>query len=218
LHESGPAYKRSFRGAWNWLQEPNPPGQFVSAFGFGNIWDNGKRSRKNTDKRVLQVLESDTESRETFGAVIKYAQKYVRLRSVTDTGGRSLHAAFDPFDPKMVKFPPHPQREIYEKKPCGLEGSSGYYVHITDNPNYTEELAAWNAKYGAAWKKDLRQFEQWNNRRMELFAILAGLGCDKHMLTTTLTTRLPGHPRLDEQGNETGRWQQLLYLDPTYPL
>jgi len=218
LHESGRAYRRSFRGPLQWLREPEPPGQFVSVFTFGGIWESGERSLKNTDKRVLQVLESDTESRETFGAVIKYAQKFMRLRAVVDTGGKSLHAAFDPFEKKWVQFPPQPQHEIYQKMPCGLPGSDGYYIATFTNPNYASESAAWEAKYGSAWKAFWRQQDLFSDRRMELNAILAGLGCDKQMLTTALTTRLPGHPRLDEEGIETGRFQQLLYLDPTYPV
>jgi hypothetical protein len=212
----------SFHTAQGWIKGQATPGQFVSAFTFR--WTNGARTRENTDKRVLQVLESDILSREEFGAVINWATKYLRLRAITDTGARSLHAGFDPFEPKPVQFPPHPQREIWTKVPDDLRWLGGsnngdsFHVEITENTSYATELAAWEARYGVAWERSWRQREQWNKRRLELFAILAGLGCDKHMLTTTLTTRLPGHPRLDEQGNETGRWQQLLYLDPTFPL
>lgn len=51
---------------------------------------------------------------------------------------------------------------------------------------------------------------------VDLFAILEGLGCDSKMWKSALTTRLPGQPRKDEMGWTTGKWQELLYLDPKF--
>ena len=221
LWQSGPAYQMCFNDVEHFLLQDSAPGPYVSAFTFR--WpENGRRCRKNTEERILQVLESDTESQETFGAVMQYASKYMTLRAVTDTGGKSLHAAFEPFRHKWVEFPAEPQRTIYTRveHTSFLDGKcfGGYHIQTSENDNYAAEMAAWNAKYGAAWRKFSKQRDQWIDRELEFYAILRGLGCDRHMLSDTLTTRLPGHPRLDDEGNETGRWQQLLYLNAKYDL
>lgn len=71
-----------------------------------------------------------------------------------------------------------------------------------------------------AWFERLRRPEQqanqvWHVRRQENEAVMQGLGCDPGMWQFSATARLPGYPRLDGDGNETGRWQHLLYFNPT---
>jgi hypothetical protein len=216
LRESGPNFKRSFRGPSEWIaEEQSAPGQYVGVWTFKHTWSDGSRCKRNAERRVLQILESDSENCETHGRVIKWAQKYMRLRSLVDTGGKSLHAGFEPLEVEHRDFPRKPDREIYQKHPSGTHG---YYIDVSENANYQQELDEWNARHGKKWRVYQQQFERIERRRLELNAILVGLGCDKNMLTSNLTTRLPGHIRLDEEGRETERWQRLLYLDPIYEI
>ena len=55
------------------------------------------------------------------------------------------------------------------------------------------------------------------NDRERWYEGLDGLGCDPQALSS-LTARLPGVERLDRDGQPTGRWQRLLYLDPKCPV
>lgn len=50
----------------------------------------------------------------------------------------------------------------------------------------------------------------------ENLAVLTGLGCDPKMFGMASTTRMPGCERLDDEGNPTGRWQRLVYLNPKF--
>jgi hypothetical protein len=120
LHESGAEHKNSFRRVVSWLDRfgsLGAPDPFVSVAGFDStkLRRDWSRSRRNVSKRLYLILESDTESQEAFGAVVKYACKYMRLRALTDTGGKSLHAVFESFSVRHVVFPPRPEPEFYVK-------------------------------------------------------------------------------------------------------
>ncbi len=52
----------------------------------------------------------------------------------------------------------------------------------------------------------------------QTLAILTGLGCDPNMFGLASTTRMPGLERMDADGNSTGRWQTLIYLNPKFAL
>jgi hypothetical protein len=86
-------YRRHFRPVADWLTEPNAPEQFTCPC----VFRTGTHSRCNdavTQRRFL-VIESDSLSKDEMSAVINWCRRFMRLRAIVDTGGKSLHGWFD---------------------------------------------------------------------------------------------------------------------------
>ena len=54
-----------------------------------------RRKAKYIRERPYFILESDTLTRTQFGSLVRYTQKYTKLRSLVDTAGWGIHAIFD---------------------------------------------------------------------------------------------------------------------------
>ncbi len=54
-----------------------------------------RRKAKYIRERPYFILESDTLTRPQFGSLVRYAQRYAKLRSLVDTAGWGIHAIFD---------------------------------------------------------------------------------------------------------------------------
>ena len=97
--DSGPGHERNFRTAAEWLKEPGAPNQFTTGATFKGGSFN--RSKENIVCARYFIIESDTKSKDEFCAVIKFMATRLWLRAIVDTGGKSLHAWFEP--PKTEK-------------------------------------------------------------------------------------------------------------------
>lgn len=184
LWESGtPDYAMNFKTVVDWLALPCPYGPQVSVCTFRSsrhaggdrhlgLKDCGSRSAEWVRAKDYFVAESDHLSREQFGLILRWVQKFTVLRAIIDTGNKSLHGWFDEPRPPLARETHRDKWELTE-----------FYRH-----------------------------------RDELYAILRGLGCDPNMFRRCSTARLPGVQRLDEEGQATGRWQRLVYLNPQYPI
>jgi hypothetical protein len=92
LWETGEEYADHFRSVQDWLSGSRILGQQISncTFKCGPF-----RRRDAVKARLFLTLESDNLTPAQFGAVVQYARKYLKLRSVVSTGGRSIHCSFD---------------------------------------------------------------------------------------------------------------------------
>ncbi len=54
-----------------------------------------RRKAKYIRERPYFILESDTLTRTQFGSLVRYTQKYTKLRSLVDTAGWGIHAIFN---------------------------------------------------------------------------------------------------------------------------
>ena len=218
LWESGgPEFSISFKTVTDWLAKPCPYGPQVSVCTF-KPWrtsgshtqalDNfGKRSKEWVERKDYFVAESDVLSREQFGCIIRWIQKFATLRAIVDTGNKSLHGWFEELEPP-------PRQTLKEPR---FSGDS-----VMDEPaewaEYKRTCDAWKQKHKAEIAHDLWRWKEFYRRRTEFYAILRGLACDPGMFRLASTARLPGVERLDDEGRPTGRWQRLLYLNPKYPV
>jgi hypothetical protein len=242
LWESGkPEYKRCFRRVDEWLRLRYCPGSQICVAPFQDSWsyrrqtlkDTWRRSKHWTLARSYYVAESDTLKAEQFGIVIEYLQRFSTLRAIVDTGGKSLHAWFDvPGPPRLsVERPQLPIRTAEQH--AESEWASANWRHdgkaadtMTRLAQESDEryaafkprLEAWERENAAQLKKHERQLALHDKRLPELYAVAEGLGCDRMMFRACPTARLPGCERLDADGQPTGRWQTLLYLNPKYPI
>lgn len=82
-----------FRPASVWLSGKLCPGQFTcpSTFKMGTH----SRSNENVVTRRFLVIESDCLLKEDMCAIINWCSKFMRLRAIVDTAGKSLHGWFD---------------------------------------------------------------------------------------------------------------------------
>jgi len=224
LNASGLDFKDRFKTVTEWIKEwggeNEAPGPFVSlgAFDIRRLMECGwRRNRAALLRKAYMVPESDTESKETAGALIGWMidHFHLRLRAIIDTGGKSLHPLFDVLPWPASNVPDRPRYSTYERRDMG---PGRFCIVEEENPNYKAEKAEWEHKYGAVERAWQREFDRHLGRCRELNAILIGLGADPKMLASGITTRMPSYPRLNEYGYLTGKMQRLLYLDPKYPL
>jgi hypothetical protein len=165
----------------------------------------GARQRKHAGLLDYWVLEGDDTPAEQWGPIVQYSVRMirkqidprVRIRAVTDTGGKSLHVLLD--EPRFVK------RETSVKDPWSL-----YFLADQEEADW-----AWRVRQVMAHLVGLGCDR----------AMLCGRALTRQWLATSripysmVTTRLPGWLRdHDEEGRgKTGTaWQRLLYLLPKY--
>jgi len=96
-----------FRAVDEWLKLGGAPGPFICPAGFKN--NSITRSNDNVINRRFLVVESDTLTRDQFGAVLRWLHVGCELKlvAVVDTAGKSLHGWFEfeedlPDDLKIV--------------------------------------------------------------------------------------------------------------------
>ncbi len=211
LWETGkPEFARNFKSVVDWLKKRRPYGPQISVCTFqpsrykGNdvlyLRNYASRSKEWVKQRLYLVLESDTLSREQFGHVIRWAMKFLTLRCIVDTGGKSIHAWFEAPDFPVPLTPDF-----------GRLGDQDFEDWSRRHDEHRQRYAKLIVK--DAWRK-----AAFYRRRDEFYAILTGLGCDPGMFRLASTARLPGVERTDDEGNPTGRWQQLIHLNPKYPI
>jgi hypothetical protein len=207
LEESGtPDHAMNFKTRNEWLEKAHSYGPQISPCVFKDT--NGNRKKSLVESRDYFIAESDPKAdgtgltREQFGIIIEWIRKRTTLRAIVDTGGKSLHAWFDVFDP-----PPH--GEEVEKV-----GHSPAWVRT---PAGLADWHRWKTRYDLAVARDRRRNAQFWKRKEEFFAVLKGLHCDPAMFQS-LTARLPGWQRRDNNEDLTGRYQRLIYFNPKYPI
>jgi hypothetical protein len=85
--------RRHFRPVQEWLREAEAPGQFTcpSLFRAGVH----SRSNENVVRRPFLVVESDTLGKEEVLSIFNWMRKFMRLRAVVDTAGKSVHGWFE---------------------------------------------------------------------------------------------------------------------------
>lgn len=150
------------------------------------------------DKKIGQTAD---EAYRQGGAVAQWVQGTgQKLYAVVDTGGKSLHFWFPHY---MMKMPAQPSCPAAPSLEDGKR-----------NPAY--RASAWR-QYDRLMVQHEKVACRAFNDRERWYAGLHGLGCDPQALLS-LTARLPGVERLDREGQRTGRWQRLLYLDPKCPV
>lgn len=202
--ESGPDFTGNFRTVADWLKVKYPLGPQVSTWLFHRrVLDTGERKRANALRKLFLVLDCDHLDYETQGGVIEWVANAkhlcLRLRAIVDTGGKSLHSWFSlPPEP-----PPWPEREL------DFEGD------LLSATRPIPGACLRNQVREQRWLEKVQRHEQ---ELRKLYAVLEGLDADPKMLKSSLTARLPGMERFNEEGNPTGRWQRLIYLDPIFPV
>jgi len=89
-----------FRKVSDWINEKEAPEQFTCP----SIFRPGTYSRCNNSvlKRRFLVIESDTLTKPQMAAVINWCTKFLRLRAIVDTGGKSLHGWFNTPAPAVL--------------------------------------------------------------------------------------------------------------------
>ena len=92
-------FRRFFRTRDEWLKLKEAPNQFTcpSTFQPGTC----SRSNKNVVTRKFLVIESDCLSKIDMLSVINWCRKFMRLRAIVDTAGKSLHGWFDATTPEF---------------------------------------------------------------------------------------------------------------------
>jgi hypothetical protein len=85
--------RRHFRTVEEWLVEEKAPGQFTCPSSFRPGVHS--RSATNVVSRPFLVVESDTMGKAEVLGVFTWMRKFMCLRAVVDTGGKSLHGWFD---------------------------------------------------------------------------------------------------------------------------
>jgi hypothetical protein len=108
LFESGKqCYSHRFKPLKDWFDlcyEEDPldhkPAEFAPAFREFTVPSSFKggtyiRGRDHIEARRFLVVESDTLSKDQVGAVFRWLGTQLRLRTIIDTGGKSLHGWFD---------------------------------------------------------------------------------------------------------------------------
>lgn len=221
--KNGINFGSNFRSVTEWCALSYPQGQQTSLVSFsGTCRKNGQRRKEHLARRYYHVLESDELSQPKAGGVLEWARKYVKLRAIVDTGGKSWHGLIEPLDyATSFKLVPKPAQEIpvrHELEPFRPGVQPGYWMSWERNENYEAELAEWNRKHGEAHAKFWRELGLCSRRIREFNAMAIGLGCDRNMLCHSLTARLPGAERLDKDFNSTGKFQRLVWLDPAYEI
>lgn len=117
LVESGkPFYASRFKTIEEWMnlcwrEDPSPgkPVEFSGVFREFTAPSSFKpgsfvRGKESLHKPRFLVVESDTLSKDHVGAVFKWLESHIRLRTIIDTGGKSLHGWFD-----------YPEKELLEE-------------------------------------------------------------------------------------------------------
>jgi len=89
-----------FRTVGEWSKLSAAPANFTcpSVFKTGSH----SRSQANALFRCFLVVESDVHSKDEMCAILEWLQKWMRLRAVVDTGGKSLHGWFEPPQPTAL--------------------------------------------------------------------------------------------------------------------
>ena len=192
---SGPQHVVNFKTRNDWLAGAAPARPQVSTCTFKAA---GESKREYVETHDFFIVESDAIDREKFGNVVRWIQRYAKLRAVVDTGGKSRHGWFD------RPAPPREQAHLVGDPPKHPDRDTQYALFLK-----------WKRTYDLALGRDRRTKERFARQRDELFATLRGLGCDRNMFAS-LTARLPGVERCNDDGELTGRWQRLLYFDPPY--
>jgi len=220
-HESGPAHKDKFQPVSEWLKRDAAPGPQVSVFNFKRgALETGNRKRLHTQFRRYYVLEGDEDPhnpghpypKEKFGSVLVYAQKIMKLRAIVDAGNKSWHAYFKPPEFEHLPYPRCYVLPIFEGREISVDEASDRDLYRDrEFLKALRERDKRQVQMEADYRESLRRAVR---KECELLAILAGFGCDKNMLKSNLTARLPGIERRDNDGALTGRWQRLVYLDP----
>lgn len=82
-----------FRPVKDWLLERQAPGQFTCPCTFKP--GTHSRSNANVVRRRFLVIESDELAKPEMCAIIVWCRRFLRLRAVVDTAGKSLHGWFD---------------------------------------------------------------------------------------------------------------------------
>ncbi len=212
-----------FKTPYLWWKQKLPFGSHIStctfklkttlsreASGDIRIRSSGTRSKAFMKRKLFDILEVDPDEKsgqtsdEAYrqgGAVARWVQSTgQKLYAVVDTGNKSLHFWF-----------PHYMMEIPREPRCP---AGPYLEDYKRNPAY--RASAWR-QYERLMLKHKKVRRRAFNDRERWYAGLRGLGCDPQAITS-LTARLPGVERLDKDGQPTGRWQRLLYLDPKFPV
>jgi len=244
LWESGkPEYRRCFKRVHEWLRYPGCPGSQICVAPFNDncsyrgqyLSDTWRRSKHWARLCPYYVAESDMLEVERFGIVVEYLQRFSTLRAIVDTAGKSFHAWFDvPSPPRCpVQRPAYPLLTPEEKAEYRWASEGDRWRHdgkaaatltrLTAEIKEREaavqpSLDAWNKQMRPHLEKHERRLQLHRKRVDELYAVAEGLGCDRMMFRVCPTARLPGCERLDSQGQPTGRWQSLLYLNPKHPI
>jgi hypothetical protein len=94
LNESGrPKHTRNFRAVADWLNHTSAPGQHICP----NPFKPGVCSRTAENIAVTRflIVESDTLAKNDFCGILQWLQKFMRLRAIVDTAGKSLHGWFE---------------------------------------------------------------------------------------------------------------------------
>jgi hypothetical protein len=82
-----------FRTVTEWMKEPEAPGPFTCP----NLFRRGGHSRSNDNvtARPFLVVESDTLNKEQSVSIFQWMRRFMRMRAVVDTAGKSLRGWFD---------------------------------------------------------------------------------------------------------------------------
>jgi hypothetical protein len=176
-----------------------------------------KRALACVARWPYMIVESDKLTKGQFVNILLYLMLAgLKLRAVTDTGNKSLHAIFE--RPEMPKVAERQNVFGHVDSTNGVDGymfvkSTGVRFGDLKQKEMKRLLALDDrreADYQRKFKESMREIDR-------IFAILEGLGCDRMLFRLNATCRLPGCERWDEKKEEyTGQWQQLLYLDPIY--
>lgn len=85
--------RKHFRPVEEWLRVSHPPGQFICP----NTFNEGvhSRSNQNVSRHVFLVVESDILSKVQMFAVFAWMRRFMHLRAIVDTAGKSVHGWFE---------------------------------------------------------------------------------------------------------------------------
>lgn len=106
-----PEFGVNFQTRTRWLELPGPFGEQIGTVLFDEVAkERGQRKRVYSGSRLYWIVESDRLDCGAQGAVIQHTRRYLKLRAVVDTGGKSLHSYFEPWP--WWKGPEHYQRGL----------------------------------------------------------------------------------------------------------
>ena len=88
-----PEHQNNFKTREEWLKQDKPMGPLTSP----SLYKPGSFSRSNQNvlARPFLVVESDILTRDQTCSIFKWLRKFMRLRAIVFSGGKSLHGYFD---------------------------------------------------------------------------------------------------------------------------
>lgn len=170
-YESGERATLNFRTAEEWAKRGDPYGQLISLFSFqSSVKITGQRQRKFVERRLFDVLESDTVDLPAFSRVVQWREKFTKLRALVLTGGKldgsltSVHAFFDPARWPMPKGQPPGSKEfVCEGKRFYVESPSIEHIEMRER-DHEELMERWGRpprKAPYPWKGSRQRKERW---------------------------------------------------------